>query len=245
MPPEDDRASRDAKTGAAVETFAARRRRAQAIADALAERYPGDAASLCPLRHRSPFELLVATVLSAQCTDERVNALTPTLFARFPDPGALAAADQAELEQLIRPTGFFRTKATNLRRLAQALVERFSGQVPEDLDDLASLAGVGRKTANVVRSVDFGLPGFPVDTHVTRVSRRLGLTEEKDPERIEADLSALWPPELWGVVSIRLILHGRETCVARRPRCETCPLARWCPTVRVPEADRERGTSSR
>lgn len=213
------------------EPLAGRRRRARAIAAALAERYPGDASSLCPLAHRSPFELLVATVLSAQCTDERVNALTPGLFARYPDPAALAAADQDELETLIHSAGFFRTKAQNLRLLSQALVERFGGEVPSDLEALTSLAGVGRKTANVVRSVDFAEPGFPVDTHVTRVSRRLGLTRETDPERIEADLCQLWPPEQWGALSIRLILHGRQTCTARRPKCEACVLARWCPSA--------------
>lgn len=231
-----DRAGSAGSAAQGAEPMASRRRRARAIAAVLAERYPGDAASLCPLVHRTPFELLVATVLSAQCTDQRVNALTSGLFERYPDPAALAAADQGELETLIHAAGFFRTKAQNLRQLARALLERFGGEVPSDLEALTSLAGVGRKTANVVRSVDFGLPGFPVDTHVTRVSRRLHLTEATDAPRIESDLCQLWPPEQWGALSIRMILHGRETCLARRPRCETCELARWCPSAGSPPA---------
>jgi len=222
------------RPSAGLEPPASRRRRARAIAAALAKRYPGDARSLCPLVHRTPFELLVATVLSAQCTDQRVNALTPGLFARYPDAWALAAADQGELETLIHSAGFFRTKAHNLRQLARALVEDFGGEVPRDLEALTSLAGVGRKTANVVRSVDFDLPGFPVDTHVTRLSRRLGLSEASDATGIEADLCRLWPPKEWGALSLRLILHGRETCIARRPRCEACVLAKHCPSATSP-----------
>ncbi len=197
--------------------------------------FPGSARDLCALRHDSPFELLVATILSAQCTDARVNAVTPALFARFPDAGALAAAPVAEVEDIVRSTGFFRSKARNLVGMAGALVDRFDGQVPRAMEDLVTLPGVGRKTANVVRSVDFGLPGLPVDTHVGRVSRRLGLTTATDPVAVERDLDALVPPDGRGAFSLRLILHGRRTCTARRPHCGQCVLADICPS-RLPVA---------
>ncbi len=195
---------------------------------------PGPQPSSARSDHADAFQLLVATILSAQCTDERVNLTTPALFARYPDPASLASADAAELEQLIRSTGFFRAKARNLIGMATAVVTRFCGAVPSRMEDLVTLPGVGRKTANVVRSVAFGLPGLPVDTHVQRVSRRLGLTEETDPVKVEADLDAMIPPSRRGAFSIRLILHGRATCKARSPRCPDCVLADFCPSATLP-----------
>ncbi len=204
----------------------------------LAEAFPGTAPELCALDHRGPFQLLVATILSAQCTDERVNLTTPAVFARYPDPAAMAAADPDELEALIRPTGFFRSKSRSLMGMAAAVEERFGGEVPSGMEDLVALPGVGRKTANVVRSVGFGLPGLPVDTHVRRVSRRLELTGETDPVKIELDLNALVPAPDRGAFSLRLILHGRATCQARNPRCGRCILSDFCPsaTERAPFA---------
>ena len=207
--------------------------RAHRAAAWLAEAYPGAAAQLCALRHQDPFQLLVATILSAQCTDERVNQVTPAVFAAYPDAASLAVADPEALEALIRTTGFFHAKARSLLGMAQGLCDRFGGQVPADLESLVSLPGVGRKTANVVLSVAFGIPGLPVDTHVGRLSRRLGLTEAKDPEVVEAELCALVPPEEWGALSLRLILHGRAICGARRPRCAACGMASWCPSASV------------
>lgn len=197
----------------------------------LAGEYPGTAAELCALRHDNPFQLLVATILSAQCTDARVNMVTPALFARFPTPADLAGADPAEVEELIRTTGFFRAKTASLLGMARALVERFDGQVPTRLEDLVTVPGVGRKTGNVVRSVAFGLPGLPVDTHVGRLSRRLGLTEQEDPVKVEHELNAMVPAAERGAFSLRLILHGRAVCGARRPRCGACVLADICPSA--------------
>lgn len=207
--------------------------RAEVVAERLAAAYPGAAASLCALRARNPYELLVATILSAQCTDERVNAVTPSLFAHYPTAEALAEANPDELEAEIRPTGFFRSKARSLLGMARALRDDYGGQVPDDLDRLTTLPGVGRKTANVILSVAFDRPGLPVDTHVGRLARRLGLSASTDPERVEADLTALLPPEEWGAFSLRLILHGRAVCQARRPRCADCVLADVCPSVGV------------
>jgi endonuclease-3 len=203
------------------------------VAARLADEYPGTATELCALKHRGPFQLLVATILSAQCTDERVNMVTPAVFAAYPAPADLARANPAELEELIRSTGFFRSKTKNLIGMASGVEERFGGEVPKDLDDLVSLPGVGRKTANVVRSVGFGLPGLAVDTHVGRLSRRLGLTAEQDPVRVEHDLNALLPASEWGALSLRLILHGRAVCTARSPRCGACLLADICPSARL------------
>ncbi len=197
----------------------------------LAQEYPGTAAELCALDHSGPFQLLVATILSAQCTDARVNMVTPALFSAYPDAASLAGADPEELEDLIRSTGFFRSKAKNLLGMARALVERFDGEVPTDLEDLVELPGVGRKTANVVRSVAFGLPGLPVDTHVLRLSGRLGLTSETDPVRVEHELNAIVPASERGALSLRLILHGRRVCTARRPHCADCLLADVCPSA--------------
>ncbi len=205
--------------------------RAKVVLSRLAEEYPGSATELCALHHANPFQLLEATILSAQCTDARVNMVTPALFARYPGPEDLAGADPAELEELIRTTGFFRNKATSLLGMARALVERFDGEVPRDLKDLVTIPGVGRKTGNVVRSVAFGLPGLPVDTHVGRLSRRLGLTVEEDPVKVEHDLNRLVPAAERGAFSLRLILHGRAVCVARTPRCGACLLADFCPSA--------------
>jgi endonuclease-3 len=200
----------------------------------LAAEYPGDEKKLCALVHDNPFQLLVATILSAQTTDERVNSVTPALFAAYPTAADLAAADPQDVERLIHPTGFFRNKTRSLLAMAEALEERFEGQVPTTMDDLVTLPGVGRKTANVVRSVGFALPGLPVDTHVGRLSRRLGLTTETDPVKVEAELNALVPAAERGRLSLRLILHGRQVCQARVPRCEACILNDFCPSSRVP-----------
>jgi endonuclease-3 len=203
--------------------------RARRTHERLAEEYEAH----CELDHRNAYELLVATILSAQCTDERVNLTTPALFDRYPDPAALAAADVTELEELVRPTGFYRNKSRSLLGMAQALVHDFGGEVPTRMGDLVTLPGVGRKTANVVRSVAFGLPGLPVDTHVTRLSHRLGLTTEEDPVRIEHALNAMIPARERGDFSLRMILHGRRVCQARRPRCTECVLADFCPSARL------------
>jgi endonuclease III len=197
----------------------------------LASEYPGDERQLCALAHDGAYQLLAATILSAQTTDETVNRVTPALFERYATPADLAAADPEELESLIKPTGFFRSKARSLRGMATALEERYGGVVPHRIEDLVTLPGVGRKTANVVRSVGFGLPGLPVDTHVGRVSRRLGLTTAGDPVQAEADLDAIVPPAERGRFSLRLIQHGRRVCTARRPRCGECVLADFCPSA--------------
>lgn len=202
--------------------------RARAVHALLAQEYPD---AVCELDHRNAFELLAATMLSAQCTDARVNMVTPALFERYPDPRSLAAADPEELEELIRSTGFFRSKARNLIGMAAGLVDRFDGEVPGDRADLVSLPGVGRKTANVVRSVALGLPGLPVDTHVLRLSKLLGLTTDDDPVRVEHELDPMVPASERGEFSLRLILHGRRVCVARRPACDRCVLAEICPSV--------------
>ena len=207
------------------------RGRARETVARLAREYPGSAASLCALRHDGPFQLLVATILSAQTTDERVNLVTPALFARYPGPHDLAAADPGEVEELIHPTGFFRAKTRSLVGMATAVVERYGGQVPSALDDLVTLPGVGRKTANVVRSVAFDAPGLPVDTHVGRLTRRLGLTTETDPVKVEHEVGSLVPPAEWGALSLRLILHGRAVCRSRKPRCDVCVLNDFCPSA--------------
>jgi endonuclease-3 len=194
--------------------------------------FPGTAAELCALDHDGAFQLLVATILSAQCTDQRVNLTTPAVFAAYPDAPALAGADLPVLEDLIHSTGFFRAKARNLVGMAEAVTVRFGGEVPTAMSDLVTLPGVGRKTANVVRSVAFGLPGLPVDTHVQRLSGRLGLTGETDPVKVELALNPMIPAGERGAFSLRLILHGRATCVARTPRCGSCVLSDFCPSVR-------------
>jgi endonuclease-3 len=210
------------------------RGRARETARRLAEEYPGTAKELCALDHENAFQLVVATILSAQTTDERVNEVTPALFRAYPGPSELAGAEPEKLEELIHPTGFFRNKARSLKGMAGVLVDRFSGVVPSSVEDLTTLPGVGRKTANVIRSVGLGLPGLPVDTHVGRLSRRLGLTTQTDPVKAEHELSSLLPPAEWGSFSLRLILHGRRVCIARRPHCIDCVLNDFCPSAELP-----------
>ena len=206
-----------------------KRLRTEEIRSRLIEEYPG---ADCALVHGDPFELLVATILSAQCTDKRVNMVTPALFGRFPTAAAMAAADQAELEELIRTTGFFRNKARSLKSLGQALVADHEGQVPSTMAQLHALPGVGRKTANVVLGNAFGIDeGVVVDTHVQRLSGLLGLTDQKTPEKIELDLIDLVPRDHWTLWSHLLILHGRNVCKARRPLCDQCVLLDLCPSA--------------
>ncbi len=190
----------------------------------------------CALHYANPFQLLVATILSAQCTDVQVNRVTPALFARYPDSRALAAADPEELEDLVRPTGFFRNKARSLVGCARALVEKFAGEVPRSLEELTELPGVGRKTANVVLGNAFDVPGMVVDTHVKRLSRRFGWTVENDPEKIERDLCVLLPKKDWTLAGHLLIHHGRQVCKAPVPLCSTCPLRTLCPRIGVDKA---------
>ncbi|MGI8984098.1 MAG: endonuclease III domain-containing protein [Acidimicrobiales bacterium] len=216
--------------------------RARAILPILAEEYPGTAKDLCALAHDGPYQLLAATILSAQTTDEAVNSVTPALFARYPTPADLAGADPEEVERIVHPTGFFRAKTRSLLGMAAALGERFGGQAPPAMEDLVTIPGVGRKNANVVHSVGFGLPGLPVDTHVGRLARRLGLTVQTDPVKVEADLNAIVPAVDRGAFSLRLILHGRRVCPARTPRCAGCALADICPKVGVFEMPARLGT---
>lgn len=205
--------------------------RVAAIVAGLAETYP---VAECALVHDSPFQLLIATILSAQCTDERVNQVTRTLFAKFPTPAAMANAAIADLEAEVQPTGFFRNKARNIQGCCRVLVERHGGEVPRELEALVQLPGVGRKTANVVLGTAFGLPtGVVVDTHVTRLSQRLGLTRHEDAVKIEQDLMRLLPEGEWIMFSHRVIHHGRRVCKARKPRCGECMLAEICPRVGV------------
>jgi len=188
--------------------------------------------AICELDHESPFQLLAATILSAQCTDARVNMVTPALFAEYPTAQAMSVADISRVEELVRSTGFYQTKAKNLIGMATAVMNRYGGEVPREIEELVTLPGVGRKTANVLRSVVFDLPGLAVDTHVGRLSRRLGLTFEEDPVKVEYELNALFPPEEWGGFSLRLILHGRRVCDAKKPACHLCELNDICPFVR-------------
>ncbi|HXY95132.1 MAG TPA: endonuclease III [Acidimicrobiia bacterium] len=202
--------------------------RADEVVARLAQEYPG---AECALVHDNPFQLLVATILSAQTTDENVNKITPELFAKYPTPRDLAYADPADVEAIVHSTGFFRSKTKNLLGMARALDDEFGGEVPTELDELVKLPGVGRKTGNVVRSVAFDLPGLPVDTHVGRLARRLKLTTETDPVKAELDLNALVAPEERGRFSLRLILHGRRVCFARKPNCAGCVLLDICPSA--------------
>jgi len=204
------------------------RQRVAVVLERLRAEYPEPRSAL---RRENPYQLIVATILSAQSTDEMVNKTTPALFARYPTPADLAEADPDEVEGLIHSTGFFRSKTKSLIGMARALEERFDGKVPTALEDLVTLPGVGRKTGNVVRSVGFGLPGLPVDTHVGRLSRRLRLTTESDPVKAELDLNRIVPEEERGDFSLRLIEHGRKVCYARRPRCDACVLADVCPSA--------------
>ncbi len=211
------------------------RQRARAAVAALAVLYPAS----CALHHSDPLQLLVATILSAQTTDERVNAVTPRLFQRCRTATDYATIEPAELEEIIHSTGFFRAKARSLIGMGRVLAEEFGGEVPNAMEQLLRLPGVGRKTANVVLGVGFGVPGFPVDTHVMRLTNRLGIVRTKDPVRIEREVCRMVPRSEWTDFSLRLIAHGRAVCLARGPRCQLCPMANWCPsavvgTVRAP-----------
>jgi len=229
-------ASRPASSGDGTSApSAAQRRRAERVYARLRELYPD---AECALKHRNAFELLVATILSAQCTDARVNMVTPELFKRFPDPQTMAGASQPQLEALIRSTGFYRNKARNLKAMSERLVDEFNGRVPDIMDDLLTLPGVARKTANVVLGNVFGINvGVVVDTHVGRLSRRLGFTTHNDPKKVEQDLVALFPRETWTLLAHLLIFHGRQVCAARKPLCERCALFEDCPRVGVAEGD--------
>ena len=206
-----------------------KKRRALEILDFLKQLYPD---AICSLTYDSPIQLLVATILSAQCTDERVNKVTPNLFFKFPDASSLAQADRKELEVLIRSTGLYRNKAKNIQGSCQKIVKEFDGEVPQQMEKLLSLPGVARKTANVILAYGFGInQGVTVDTHVKRLSGRLGLTKETNPVKIERDLMKLLPQADWENFSIRLIYHGRAICYARKPNCLDCKLAHLCPSV--------------
>jgi endonuclease-3 len=220
--------------GNRAESLLALKRRARRINRVLAETYPYAHAEL---DFRNPFELLVATVLSAQTTDVTVNAVTPLLFSRFPDARHLAEADPAELEEIIKPTGFFRAKTRNLMALATRLVDEYDGVVPGRLDDLVTLPGVGRKTANVVLGNAFGIPGITVDTHFGRLARRFGWTESEDPVQVEFDVAELFEPRDWTMLSHRVVFHGRRVCHSRKPACGACPVANWCPSFGLGETD--------
>jgi endonuclease-3 len=209
--------------------------RSARIAATLARLYPEARISL---DFTTPWQCLVATILSAQCTDARVNRVTPRLFAELPDVRAIAEAPVARIERLILTTGFFRQKTRALQATARAILERFGGEIPGQMEDLVTLPGVGRKTANVLRGHVFGEPGMVVDTHVRRLARRLGLTRHGEPEKVERDLCALLPPTEWTAFSMRLILHGRAVCAARGPRCAACALASDCPRIGVASAKR-------
>ena len=213
-----------------------RRKRASKVVRKLKQIFP---VAECALHHESAFQLLVATILSAQCTDERVNMATPELFEKYPDPESLKASTQADVERIVKPLGFFRNKATNIRAMATRLVDEFGGEIPEDIDLLVTLPGVGRKTASVVLGTWYGIPsGVVVDTHVRRISNLLGLTTSQNPEIIERDLMAILPKKEWIEYSHRIIHHGRATCVARRPQCAECGLLKWCPRTGLPELSR-------
>jgi endonuclease-3 len=210
-----------------AETKAQLKQRAGRIAKQLASAYPD---ARIALDFRNPFELLIATILSAQCTDKKVNEVTAVLFRDYATPAVLAEADPLAIESIIRATGFYRQKTKSIQSASRDLVERFGGTVPGTLEELTSLRGVARKTANVVLGHAFGLPGIAVDTHMQRVNRRLGLTAEEEPDAIERDLAALLPESEWTAYTTRVIHHGRVCCEARRPRCETCPIAAHCPS---------------
>ena len=210
------------------ESHLKRRVRAQQVFDILVRHYPNVTTFL---NHGSPFQLLVAVILSAQCTDERINRVTPDLFDTFPTAESLAGADPDHVEQLIRSVTYYKTKANHLVAMALKLTEQFSGQVPCDLESLVSLPGVGRKTANVVLGQAFGVPGITVDTHVNRLSRRLGFSKRSEAIGIERDLMELWPPELWTPFSTQLIVHARAVCPARSPKCQVCAIRHLCPSA--------------
>jgi endonuclease-3 len=216
------------------ESTLATTRRARRINRALAEVYPH---AHCELDFETPFQLVVAVVLSAQCTDVRVNLTTPALFKKYPTAEEMAAADPSQLEELVRPTGFYRNKTRSLLGLAAAVRDRFGGQVPGTLEALVTLPGVGRKTANVVLGNAFGVPGITVDTHFGRLVRRFGWTREVDPVKVEHAIGALFPRSEWTMLSHRLIFHGRRVCHARRPACGACPISAQCPSRTIGETD--------
>jgi endonuclease-3 len=213
-----------------TESPADRKKRARRINTMLAKLYPD---AKCALHHKNALELLVATVLSAQCTDERVNKVTPALFARYPNAAAYATADISELERLIQSTGFFRNKARNIQACCRILVDQYGGKVPRTMEELVPLPGVGRKTANVILGNAFDVPGIPVDTHVGRLSRRMALTTHEDPVKVERDLMELIPPKEWTMFGHRMIFHGRQICQARKPTCAECIVNKLCPKVGV------------
>ena len=212
------------------------KQRALLTAERLRALYP----AVTELEHQDPFQLLIATILSAQTTDRSVNLVTPELFKRYPTPFDLAAADPAVVEELIKPTGFFRLKTRRIIDASRKIVELFGGVVPNTMEDLVKLPGIGRKTANVILGVGFNVPGFPVDTHVTRLTNRLGLVRTRDPVKIELQVCAMVPKEEWTGLSLRLILHGRRVCIARRPRCEECVLNDFCPSSLTRPKNRRR-----
>jgi endonuclease III len=216
------------------ETHTALVRRARKINRVLAETYPD---AHCELDFQDAFQLLVATVLSAQTTDKRVNLTTPALFAKYPAPEDLAAANPADVEEILKPTGFFRAKTKSVIGLSVALRDRFGGQVPGTLEEMVTLPGVGRKTANVVLGNAFGIPGITVDTHFGRLSRRFGWTASEDPVKVEAEVGALIPKKDWVLLSHRLIWHGRRICHSRKPACGACPVADWCPSFGLGPTD--------
>ncbi len=217
-----------------AESMLGLKRRARRINRALAEKYPYAHAEL---DFRNPFELLVATVLSAQTTDVTVNQITPLLFTRFPDPRSMAEADPAVVEEIIKPTGFFRAKTRNLIALCTRVVDEYNGVVPGRLEDLVTLPGVGRKTANVVLGNAFGIPGITVDTHFGRLARRFGWTQSEDPVQIEYDVAELFEKRDWTMLSHRVVFHGRRVCHSRKPACGACPVANWCPSYGLGETD--------
>jgi endonuclease-3 len=208
----------------------AEKRRMIEVLKILKREYPE---AKCSLDFKNPFELMVATILSAQCTDERVNKTTPALFTRFPTPQAMAAGKIKEIEKLIQSCGFYRNKALSLKESSAELVKLYGGELPQDMEKLVKLRGVGRKTANVILGNVFGVAGLVVDTHVGRLSRRLGFTEEENPEKVEQDMMKIVPKEDWTLYSHLLIDHGRKICTARKALCEECPLARYCPKIGV------------
>ncbi len=225
------RLKKSTKAASRAEKLEAQRRRMGEVLRILKREYPE---AQCSLTHHDPFQLLAATILSAQCTDERVNKVTPVLFARYPDARSMAAAPVSALEKIIQSTGFFRSKAKSLHEMSRALVDEHGGEVPRDLDQLIKLRGVGRKTANVVLGVAFGVPGLVVDTHVGRLGRRLGFTRATDPVKVEHELMELVPREDWTLYAHLMIDHGRAICDARKPLCDQCAVFRLCPRVGVP-----------
>jgi endonuclease III len=220
-------ASKRIKTLFTLESIEQRKQRVRKILGLLKREFP---AAVCALTHETPLQLLVSTILSAQCTDERVNMVTPALFSAYPDARALATAPIESIIAIIRSTGFFQNKSKNIKACAAMLVERHGGEVPATMEELVLLPGVGRKTANVVLGTAFGVPGLPVDTHVRRIANLWQFTDSDDPDKIEQHLCAIIPKKEWTDAGHRIILHGRKTCVARRPRCETCGLSALCPS---------------